>query len=76
MLYRLRRRLSDVEICIVCCVLNHIKEIGGRKVTCAVNAAHWVQLENIVSTVYCWNRVGSIQLGKFGGEEKIILRWL
>jgi len=65
-----------VRICIVCCVLNGIKVNVGRKVSFAVHAAHWVQLENIVSTVYCWNRVGSIQFRKHGGEEKIILKWL
>jgi len=30
--------------------MNNIKVIGERKVTCAVHAAHWVQLENIVIT--------------------------
>jgi hypothetical protein len=40
-LYR-RWRLSDEEICIVYWVLNNIKANGGRKVKCAVHAAHWV----------------------------------
>jgi hypothetical protein len=39
-----------VETCIVYCVLNNVKVNVGRKVTCAVHAAHWVELENIVST--------------------------
>jgi len=65
-----------VRICIVNCVLNNIKVNVGRKVTCAVHAVHWLQLENIVSTVYCWNRVCSIQFRKLVGEEKIILKWL
>ena len=38
-----------MEICIVYFVLDNIKVDVGRKLTCAVHAAYWVQLENIVS---------------------------
>ena len=47
----------------------------GRKVTCAVHAAHWVQMEYIVSTVCCCNSVVIIAFGKIGGEEKVDLKW-
>ena len=53
------------------CVLNNINVNGVRKVTCAVHAAHWVQLENIVSTVCCCNSVVSRTCGRLKGEENI-----
>ena len=53
------------------CVLTDIKVNGVRKVTCAVHAAHWVQLENIVSTVCCCNSVVSRTCGRLKGEENI-----
>ena len=40
--------MSYVEISIFYFVLNNMKFNGGRKATCAVHAAHWVLLQNIV----------------------------
>ena len=53
------------------CVLNGIKVNGTRKVTCVVHAAHWVQLENIVSTVCCCISVVSRTCGRLKREENI-----
>jgi len=55
--YRIWIILSDVEICIVYCVLNNITVNSGRKVTCAVHAAQWVYLENIVRTRFLLQQV-------------------
>jgi len=43
---------------VLVCVLNNVKVNGGRKFTCAVHAAHWVQLENIVSTSFLLQQCG------------------
>ena len=72
------KRLSDSEIRIVFYVLNNNKVNGGRKFACAVHAAHWVQLENIVSTSFLLQQVWLVEhVGDFDIREdnmKVVLR--
>jgi hypothetical protein len=43
------------------CELNNFEVNGGRKVTCAVHAAHWLYLEYILSTIFLWQQVRLVE---------------
>jgi hypothetical protein len=54
-------------------VLNNVNAKESRKLTCAVQAAHWVELECIVTAIFFAKHVVNISCGRVGMAEKIVL---